>query len=265
MKLKVYWITALVLFFLFIVIKNIPAQWGLSLAQVPLQLSGVTGTVWNGKASTAVVPLEQGGGYALGEVQWQLSPWSLLAANPCADIKTNLDNQQVTGSACVSLGGGLQLENTQIAVPAKVAEILAPIVEVDGEIFMNVETLDFANNEFTKLTGSGSWNGARFYNSTSWVSLGTIGFEFTEDGVGGIKAQIFDVDSYMQVRLNSQFNLAGQYNTNGEIQLSQTTPQEIHDLFKNYTNVSRDVQAVLSLFVQATGRDTYSIQWTNPE
>ena len=264
MKMKFYWITALVIFFLVIVLRNIPAQWGLALANVPLQFSGVTGTVWRGQAASVVLPLD-GGAYALGEVQWTLSPLSLLAANPCAEIKTNLDNQQVSGTACVGLGGSLQLENTQIAVPAKVAEIFAPIVEVDGEILMHVQSLDFDNNQFKEISGSGSWSRARFYNSTSWVGLGTLGFEFAEDGTGGIKAKIFDVEGPMQVQLDSQFNLAGNYLTEGEVQLRPSAPKEIADLFYNYTQVSHDVQEVLALFVQAKGQNAYSIRWTNPE
>jgi len=264
MKLKAYWITALVVLFLVVVIKNIPAQWGLYLIKAPLQVSGLSGTVWNGKAASVVLPLQQGA-YALGEVQWQLSPWSLLAVTPCADIKTKLENQQISGNACVGLGGSLELENTQIAVPAKIAEVFAPIVEVDGEILLHVETLDLDQNQIKNLTGSGSWNGARFYNSTSWVGLGTVGFDFNDDGQGGIQAKIYDVEGPIQVQLDSQFNLTGNYLTEGEIQLRPNAPQEMRDLFENYTNVAREVQEVLSLFVRSTGRDTYSIRWTNPE
>ena len=262
MKLKAYWITVLVLFFLVVVIKNIPAHWGLWMANAPLQMSGVSGTIWHGKAASVVLPVDDNS-YALGEVQWQLSPWSLLAINPCVDLKTKLEDQQLSGTACIGLGGALQLQNAQIVVPAKVAEIFAPIVEVQGELLMHVDSLQFDSNQVQQISGSGSWSGARFYNSTSWVSLGTLGFEFNEDGQGGVNAKIFDVEGPVQLQLDSQFNLIGDYQTEGEIQLRPNAPQEIADLLNNYTNVSREVQEVLSLFVEAKGRGLYSIRWVN--
>ena len=265
MKLKVYWISVLVIIFVFIVVKNIPAQWGLWLANAPIQMSGISGTLWQGKAASAVVPLQNNTSFALGEVQWNLSPWSLLTASPCADLKTKLDDQQISGIACAGLSGDVQLENAQIAVPAKVAEVFAPIVEIQGDILLHVENLNFSNNRIEKLSGSGSWNGARFYNSTSWVGLGTLGFEFGEDGQGGVNAKVFDVEGPLQLQLNSQFDLVGGYNTQGEVSLRPNAPTEIADLLNNYTNVSREVQEVLSLFVERKGRDQYSVRWVNPQ
>lgn len=264
MKLKTFWILTLVIVFLVVVIKNIPAQLGLGLANLPVQMSGVSGTVWRGKAESVVLPIENSA-YALGRVEWALSPWSLLTVKPCAKLRSKLDNQELSGKACAGLNGSLQLEDAQFAVPAKVAEIFAPIVEVDGEFLMHVEALEVNNNQIHKLNGSGSWDSARFYNSTSWVGLGSIGFDFNEDGNGGVQAKIFDIDSPMEMQLDSQFNFAGDYNTVGEIKLKPNAPREIGELLDNYTNVSREVQEVLSLFVERKGQNGYSIRWVNAQ
>jgi general secretion pathway protein N len=130
---------------------------------------------------------------------------------------------------------------------------------------VHVESLNFDDNQIEQLSSSGSWNGARFYNSTSWINLGTLGFDLSEDGQGGIKAKIFDVEGPLQLQLDSQFNLTGDYLTQGQIQLRPSAPKEIADLLNNYTNVSREVQEVLLLFVESKGRDTYSVRWVNPE
>ena len=264
MKLKTGWIGALIVFFLVLVIKNIPAQMGLGLANVPMQIGGVSGTVWRGKAATVVLPVEDSA-YALGAVEWSLNPWTLLAAKPCAELRAKLDQQTLSGTACVGFGGSLQLENAQFAVPAKVAEIFAPIVEVDGEFLLQVQTLDFSDNQINQLTGSGSWSKARFYNSTSWINLGSLGFDLKEDGNGGIKANIFDIESPLQMQLDSQFNFIGNYNTIGEIKLRPGAPREIGELLDSYTNVSKDIQEVFSLFVESRGRDTYAIRWQNSQ
>lgn len=264
MKLKVYWISFLVVIFLFVVIRNIPAHWALWAANAPVQMSGVTGTLWNGKAASAVIPVPDAT-YALGEVEWNLSFWSLLTAKPCATVKTDLDEQKISGLACVGLGGDLQLENMQVAVSAKLGEILVPVVEVQGDILMLIESLEFSNNEVTELIGSGSWSSAQFYNSTSWLKLGTIGFEFNQDGQGGIKAKVFDVEGPLKLELDSQFDLLGTYLTEGEVGLRPGAPSELFELIDNYSNVSREIQQVLSLFLEKKGRDMYSVRWVNPE
>ena len=264
MKIKTLWITTLIVFFLVLVIKNIPAQFGLGLANVPLQMAGVSGTLWKGKAATVVMPVEEAA-YALGEVEWSLNPWSVFTAKPCADLRAKLDQQSLSGTACAGLGGSLRLENAQFEVPAKVAEIFAPIVQVDGEFLLHVESLDFSDNQIHQLIGSGSWSNARFFNSTSWVGLGSLGFDLKEDSKGGIQATIYDIESPLQMRLDSQFNFIGDYNTTGEIQLRPGAPREIGELLDSYTNVSREVQEVLSLFVESKGRDAYSIRWQNAQ
>ena len=264
MKLASYWIGVLVIFFILIVIKNVPAQWGLAVANVPLQMSGVSGTLWNGKAATVVVPLQQGS-YALGEVEWQLNPLTLLSLKPCADLAARLESQLLTGTACGGLNGSVQLKNTQIAVPAKVAEIFEVPLEIDGEILVNIESLALANNQIEQISSSGSWADARFYNSTSWVSLGTLGFDLVEDGQGGIRADIYDIEGPIQVKLDSQFNLNGDYNTEGQLQLRASAPREIGEMLNNYANVSRDVQEVLSLFLESRGPGLYSLRWVNAD
>ena len=88
-----------------------------------------------------------------------------------------------------------------------------------------------------------------------------MGFELSDDGQGGIKAKIFDVESPLQMHLDSQFNLAGNYSTQGDIELRPNAPREIAEMLNSYTSVSKDIQEALSLFVESKGRDAYSIRW----
>ena len=79
-----FWIALGILIWLVFVISQIPAVWGawlMTRGNDQLALSGVSGSVWNGRASLASVKVQQKD-YSLGELRWELHPLSLVFLNP---------------------------------------------------------------------------------------------------------------------------------------------------------------------------------------
>ena len=74
---KKLWISLGVVLFLVFVLSNIPAIWGAWVLSrgTGLAMSGVTGSVWNGKASLASLQM-CGQEHSLGQLSWQLNPLS---------------------------------------------------------------------------------------------------------------------------------------------------------------------------------------------
>jgi general secretion pathway protein N len=241
----VFWIGLPLLIWLGLVIRATPAQWGLAMAGLPVQMDGVTGTIWDGRVANVVVPYG-GAYYSLGELEWKLDPWSLLAMSPCAKFNTELGTQTTAGTACAGLGGALTLKDTQLNLPAGIAEVWAP-VRVRGHVDAQVKNLVFADNQIRELQGSGSWSNAYYHNSQTWVPLGTIAFDLTQDGNGGLAAKVFDIDGPLKLDLNSQFSLAGAYDIRGNIVLKPGAPQEIGQL--------------LMIVARETGRGEFSVEW----
>lgn len=239
------WILLPALFWLFLVVRATPAQWGLWAAGLPVQMDGASGTIWNGQVANVIVPYP-GGSYSLGSLEWELNPWSLLTLSPCARFTTELANQTTSGRVCGGLGGTLKLTDAQLTLPAAAAEIWAP-VRVRGQVDAQIQSLTYADNQIQNLQGSGSWNNASYHNSQIWVDLGTIAFDLSEDGQGGIGAKVFDIDGPLQLDLSSQFSLAGEYVIRGDIVLRPDAPQEIGQL--------------LMIVAEETGRDQFSVEW----
>lgn len=219
------WISLLVVFWAVLVVRAVPAQWGIWVASPPVQFDGVSGTVWSGKAANVVIPTPNGS-FALGELQWSLNPWTLLTLNPCADFSTKLSAQTIAGNACSSVGGTLTLRDVEVNVPAAAAEVWMP-VSIQGEFFLQLERLKLADNKIETLVGKGSWNGARYHNSEAWMNIGSMAFDLSPDGKGGLLAKVFDLEGPMGLDITSQFSLDGAYDIRGDIVLRQNAPQEI--------------------------------------
>lgn len=239
------WIALPLLVWLVLVLRATPAQWGIAVAGLPVQMDGVSGTIWNGSVANVVVPYP-GGSYSLGSLDWQLDPWSLLTLSPCAQFNTELASQTSAGKVCGGLGGTLVLEDTQLSLPAAAAEIWAP-VRVRGQVDAQIQRLSYADNQIKELVGSGSWTNADYHNSQSWIQLGTIAFDLSEDGQGGVGAKVFDIEGPLQLDLNSQFSLAGAYAVRGNIVLRPNAPQEISQL--------------LSIVAQETRSGEFNVEW----
>jgi general secretion pathway protein N len=242
---KLAWIAIPAVIWLALVVRATPAQWGLWLAGLPVQMDGVSGTIWHGQVVEVVVPY-RGGSYSLGSLDWQLKPWSLLTLSPCAQFRTELARQTLTGTVCAGPGGTVVLEDAQFSLPAQVAEIGAPI-RVRGQVDARIEKLTFSGQQIRELRGSGSWTSARYHNSQSWVNLGTLAFDVSEDGQGGLAAKVFDIEGPLQLDLNSQFSLAGAYAIRGNIALRPDAPRELAQL--------------LMIVAKETGQDQFSIEW----
>lgn len=239
------WIALPLLVWLVLVVRATPAQWGLAVAGLPVQMDGISGTIWNGSVANVVVPYP-GGSYSLGSLDWQLDPWSLLSLSPCAQFNTQLASQTSAGKVCAGLGGTVVLENAQLSLPAAAAEIWAP-VRVRGQVGAQIQHLTFADQQIKELTGSGSWTGANYHNSHNWVNLGTIAFDLSDDGEGGLAAKVFDIEGPLQLDMNSQFSLAGAYAIRGNVVLRPNAPQDIAQL--------------LTIVAEETRRGEFKFEW----
>ncbi|MGI1679600.1 MAG: type II secretion system protein N [Cellvibrionaceae bacterium] len=225
---KISWIILLGALWLVLIFRSMPAQWGVWLANTPAQMEGVSGTIWSGRAENVVLPYD-GGVYALGELTWKLKPLSLLTLSPCATVTTKLSSQTVEGIACSGITGNLTLKDLEINLPAAAAEMWAP-VSVQGDIFLQIESLKMSGDKIKTLNGKGSWTGARYHNSQTWMSLGAIAFELSGGKNGSIAAKVFDLEGPLELDLQSQFNLTGDFDIRGDIILRQNAPQEIAQL-----------------------------------
>src|SRR5690606_5232707 len=123
-------------------LAQIPATWGAHLMTQgnTLGLTGVTGTVWQGRASMSSVEIDNIP-YSLGELRWRLRPWSLLALKPCANVVAELERQRIEGEVCARINGSVQARNVSVDAPASLIQAGIP-TPIDGQLAASIANLE---------------------------------------------------------------------------------------------------------------------------
>lgn len=238
------WVALGILIWLVFVISQIPAVWGawfMTRGSDQLALSGVSGSLWEGRASLASVKV-QGKDYSLGELRWELHPLSLITMSPCATIHTRQDRQQIDGEVCSSLGGSsTELHNADITAPAALFQGALPL-PFDGQLSARIEELEVSNQQLQALRGNLTWSSARIHNGNNWMELGSFAAELSEVPEG-VSANIFNIEGPVQLQLQAVVALAGGGTVKGQFSISQAFAEEIN------------ANAWISMFAQPEGTD----------
>lgn len=215
-------------YFLYLVIASIPAGWAgyIVSTRVPaLQLNGVSGTVWKGKAASANVNLV-GQGIELGELRWRFHGWNLLLLKACADI----DSVKLSTGVCRSIIGANVIKGLQVDLPASLGNPLLREANFNGDASINLASAVVNDSGQVKsLQGNFSWRSAQIQVEGRWFSLGDYGAELSADGQGGVNAQIFDLKGPIAVKLNANASVDRKPSIEGEIIPSNAAPPEISD------------------------------------
>lgn len=219
---KKWFVGAGVILFLWFVIANIPAIWGAYFLTrgTGLALSGVTGTLWNGRASLASVQHDNRE-YSLGQLGWTFKPLSLLQLKPCVLLTTKLDKQNFDGHICTGIDGALTLKNADINMPIALVQPKIPI-PVMGQLNAHLESLVIRGDVLLALNGKLSWQQAQVNNGSNWMDIGSFGADLVDDGRNGIKATFFDLDGPVDIDLIAELNAPSGGRVHGKFATTKT-------------------------------------------
>lgn len=214
---KKLWIPLGIGLFLVFVISNIPAIWGAYMLTrgTGVALSGVTGSIWNGRASLASVRMTERE-YSLGQLSWSLSPLSLLTLSPCAQVTTKLPLQQFEGKICSGLGGAIEVHNADVSLPVALVQGKIP-VPIQGQFSVHIDELGLRGNVLSKLKGNLTWNGARVNTGANWLDIGSYAVEMSDNGNNGVSAKLFQLTGPMDVALQIELNAPSGGKVSGEL------------------------------------------------
>jgi general secretion pathway protein N len=198
---KKLWIPLGVILFLMFVISSIPAIWGgyMLTRGTGVALSGVTGTLWHGRASLASLQMNNQE-YSLGQLSWDLHPLSLLMLSPCAQVTTSLPMQEFDGEICSGVGGIMKIRNADVSLPVTLLQTKLP-VQIQGQLSSHIEQLELRGNVLLALKGNLAWNGARVNTGSNWLEIGSFGAELSDNGNNGIRAKFFQLTGPVDVNL----------------------------------------------------------------
>lgn len=153
------------LLFLFVVFSRAPASLLIHVSNgVPqLWMAMPTGTLWHGRSPQMAV-IVGGGAVDLGEVEWRLSPWSLLLLNPQLELDSRRGSQRLSLQARVSPLGAVSLTDIDGRLPLSIAEPWLPLL-IDGQLQIDVPQLALNSSGITDIAGelvlaNAVWQGA---------------------------------------------------------------------------------------------------------
>jgi general secretion pathway protein N len=241
---KSWWIPLALVLWLIFVVSQIPAVWGAyaMTRSGQLALSGVSGTLWSGRASLASFKAD-GIDYSLGQLYWKLKPWSLLTLTPCADIVTELDRQHIEGEVCAGISGNLALRDATISAPAALLQPALPL-SIDGQLSVSIHHMQVQGDYLQNLEGNLSWTAAQIHNGNNWMALGSYAAQLTDDERGGIMAEVFHLDGPTEIDLQVQLFAGGGGKVRGTFSMNPAFTAEIQ------------ADAWISMFAQNAGTDT---------
>jgi len=246
--IKALVIALLVLYFFFLVIARTPAIVGasaLSKAVPNLWLGGVTGTLWDGRASGAQIDMGNKA-IPLGELTWKLNPLSLLTLSPCIKFSSDYPGQMASGKLCQSITGKTKVKDTSFEGPVALISGLIPDADVSGKASLQVANGEFSGAKIHKLQAQMSWEQASVNIMDKWITFGTFGAKLSEAN-GGVKAKITDVDGPYKVDLDASWNASKGWGVSGTVVPGPGS--------------SPDVQQGLQVIAEDLGDNKYKLVW----
>jgi hypothetical protein len=218
------WLLAALLLVGIVVAWTFPADvaWRYVAPRVPLlQLQGVSGTVWQGRAGNATAF-----GRPLGAIEWTIPRMPLLARRVVADVALRGGEIEATGSVVRASDGTVRVVGMHFRLPAELAQ---PALDIPSlRLVGNVEgTIDEA-------TVIGGWVcGAR--GSARWIDAGVSGAaearfgallaDFASQSDGSIGGRVRD-DGSSNLAVDGQFVVrSGQFDANAQLLARNDDPQ----------------------------------------
>jgi hypothetical protein len=168
---------ALALLFLFVLAAKAPARLvGYLLPEDSVHLSGYSGTLWEGVASTAAVATDQGW-VQLGRLQWSLSQLYLLLLSPTAQLESEWGQQRFRAHLTLYPSGDIRVLNLDSSFSAALLTRWLP-VNLRGDINVTMNRLDLSEGQAQSGTGRVVWQRAAWRGTRGSQPLGDYVLQF---------------------------------------------------------------------------------------
>lgn len=177
-----------------IIAWTLPARvaWRAAAPRLPIvELGGIGGSVWHGRADTVSVA-----GLPLGRLEWRTEVLPLLHGDVRTAIDIDGDGYRITGLAMRLADGSLVANDVVVTLPAATLEdILHPeSLRFAGEVRLDIREARLRNGWFTTLDGTGAWRGARIGGAAE-VPLGDIDIRLGEEKPPTVTVEASDAGS----------------------------------------------------------------------
>ena len=159
MRKRHYIFTGIIAYFAFL-ITTIPAApvIGLFEDRVPVTISNVSGTLWNGKAGVITTNRN----LTLKNFEWSFLPWRLLLVKLAIDVNAEYNKRPITTRLSTGISGQLAIDdlNTKLDASEISSLISLPIGELSGEFNLYINSAIIEQGSVPRIDGTLNWNQA---------------------------------------------------------------------------------------------------------
>ncbi len=197
------------------------------LAPETLHMSGITGTVWSGRAALA-----SANGLPLRDLRWQLDALPLLVGRTAGRVQARLADGLVDADVGRSLGGRLVLRDVQLGTRLDALAPVVPIGDVRGRLTVRLERMELDNGVPTNAVGQvriGELQVPTFVpgGRGELLPLGDYGLILEDTGGEGLFARFNDTSGPLAVNGEVTVDLAGRYTLNARAATRPGAPREL--------------------------------------
>jgi len=210
-----------VIVFLLVLVVTFPARvayrW---LAPPDLQLSGISGSVWNGTAAEGLAA-----GAYVRNISWRLKPMALLTGKLAFTTSADPASGSMKADVAMGLGGSLALTNLTGTVSLDLVHNAFQQGGISGDVSLNFSNLVLENG--LPVAATGSVTVANFFaRDLSAGVLGDYRAEFQTSGQS-ISASVDDVAGVLDIDGVITINPDRTYSLVGEVAARPGAPPSI--------------------------------------
>jgi len=178
---------------------------------IPMQIYGLNGTVWQGTANTIIYDKKR-----FEAISWEFHPLDLLMAKASASVRFKGNGSSVKSKVSKSFFGDVIFQNLQANVGA--AELIKmlkiPAVKLSGDYALNLSQLELAGKKVQYLQGRLLWSEAAS-SFPQKLTLGDIYSDFSTSDDGVIMAKLGDGGGPLELSGDVTVAPDGKYDVKG--------------------------------------------------
>ena len=243
MRNRYYIFTGIIAYFIFL-LTTIPAAPVINLFKnsLPVTISNVSGTLWNGQAGT--VHTQQN--LTLKNIEWSFLPWRLLLINVAFDVNAEYNSKPLSSRLSTGISRNLYVDNLNMKLDAAdiAAMVSLPIGELSGEFHLRINNAVLAQGAVPVIDGTLNWNQAAVTIAET-ADLGNVSVLINEKDDSPLAASISNKGGHLSLDGKLTTTLQGDYS----LQLTM----------KPNASASNNLVSSLSMFANKQGNGNFIV------
>lgn len=189
------------------------SRWKASDSALPqIALSGLSGSVWSGRADVAVIQ-----GQRLKAVEWSLRPWALLWGQVGLGWRFQLEEGYGQGETALGLDGSVAFSRLEGRMPAGLIASIAKAgaLRPSGSVSLNLQDVLWDGQSLLLANGRVAWFDAGI-SLLKPIKLGdlSLSLETGDDGVKGVIADNggpLSIDGLLSLAADGSYQFSGSF------------------------------------------------------